>query len=344
MGSKRDREKKEARRTNAREWAAKQEQSFGATATKTPEGVEFLNLQKVETGRLKVDFMPFKASKGNPGADEGFEHFERTYFVHRIPGADGKSSPYCCLAQFSKKCPVCTFLNRPGTDKKLIQDMKSKKRHLWLVNDRPGEKKVKFKVLDTGDWNRGMGFGELMRDAIANTEGGGGFANLDGGMTASLVVKELAMEKNKYNGVTRIDFAKRDYDYPENLLDEAPCLDDMLIEPTEKSLTRLLEMGEPDEDEGPEDEDDRKVSMAAVPDDDDEDEDEDEEEDVPAKASGKKASKSPVEDDEEDEDDEDSDDDSDLEDEDDEDEPAVKKKKKVAVAAKDDDEDEDDDD
>lgn len=224
---------------SAHEWAKDEGRSFEATCIKLPEGVEFY---KLEAGLHTVDFMPYIVGDHNPKADKSYPYYMRKYQSHRIAGIDGKERPYACRSDcFGLPCPACKLLNSRDTPKELAAAIKIKYRMLWLVNDDPGNTKPKWKVLDTFQFNRGMGFGELMQDAInLLSEDVEPFA-LEGGCTARLTVKEQSMPGTKFNAVTRIDFLKRKYDYPESLLDQAPCLDDMIVDYGEEAMEALLQ-------------------------------------------------------------------------------------------------------
>lgn len=235
---------------SAQDWA-KSQASGEATAVKLPEGVEWF---KLELGTHKVDFMPY-VTTDNPQADPGFAHFVRRYSIHRVPGPDGRARPYCCLFEnWKDPCPICQYLNSGGADKETIDAMRVKTRLLFLINDRPGKTKINWKVLDTYHFNRGTGFGELLADAIqALGEGAEPFALKDG-FSVQMLIKEQTMPGVKFNAATRIDLVKRDYDYPGELLDKAPCLDEMLIHAGYKELQKVLGLskgGDGDEEEAP---------------------------------------------------------------------------------------------
>ena len=333
MATRSQREKRAERTSNARDWAKTATQGE-ATCVKLPEGVEFW---KLVPGIHKVDFMLFRAGAGNPRADEGMAHFQRSYVAHRIHAPQGVRLYACRQACFGGRCAVCTWLMRHGgaADPELVKSLRATDRNLWLINDRPGKTDVKWKVLDTGHRNRGQGFGELMADAInvLDEEVTSPFA-LKGGHKAVVTVKELTGGDFKYNGATGIVLQPRGYDYPKELLDEAPCLDEMLVDPGFDAIMELLEQGTPQADD--EDTDATRPSRNGAPKgqkkskpaaaDEDEDLDEDEEE--------------PDEDDDTEDDDEDLDEDDEDEEED---EPVASKPKKGGKGKPPVDEDEDDD-
>ena len=77
------------------------EESFTTKTIKMPEGLSFY---KVKTGVKRLDIIPFKVGKGNPFADPGTIHFERTYWVHRNVGANNDT--YCCPAKMAVGSPI----------------------------------------------------------------------------------------------------------------------------------------------------------------------------------------------------------------------------------------------
>lgn len=286
MATRREQEK---RRSKAREWAEQQSKGFEPTAVKLPDGVEFLKFTKA--GVYKVDFLPYRVGRNNPRADKGTDHFEREYEVHRIPTADG-GRLYCCREKcFRKKCAVCDWLKENGgsADPQLTKELRSKTRHLWLVNEEPGNTKAPvLKVFDSNHYNKGKGFGEQMVDVFTSLDEEVEPFVLKGGYTAKLRVIEDSFSGRKYWPVTRIDLEKHDYNYPSSLLDEAPCLDDCLVDPGYDEVMKLLTTGgvdsDDDDDDDGKDEPKRKGSArkdADADDDDDDKEDEDEDHDDP---------------------------------------------------------------
>lgn len=245
--NRREKEKQKTRRMNAAGWAKQQEQGRGeSTAVRLPPGTEFY---KLEAGLHRVDFMPFIAGEFNKRADKGMPHFEREFDIHWVPGPDGKNRPYCCLwSCWKEPCPVCKWCNENAkstnpTDAELAKSMRAKTRHLWLVNDKPGNADNPLKVLETNHYNKGKGFGEQIGEAIGTVRGGDTFGELEGGITTQLKVVEDTYPGGKYLLVSRIDFIERDYDYPEEVLDKAPCLDDCLMRLSYKELDKVLRLG-----------------------------------------------------------------------------------------------------
>ena len=170
MASRSERESRERRRTSAADWAQQQASGgFDATDVRIPEGMENY---KFEEGMQAFDVMPFLAGKQNRRADEGFEHFEVEFDIHKIPRPDGKESWFCCLWECRKEpCPACKIRNNRDTAKELSDQLRLQRRHLFIVNDKPGDSKNKLKLLNAVRWNRKLGFGEQLIVAVGASRG-----------------------------------------------------------------------------------------------------------------------------------------------------------------------------
>lgn len=294
MGTRREESKKQARRTSAKTWAEEKDKGFEPTCIKLPKGMEFFKLDKV--GEIVVDFMPFLAGAHNRYADQGIDHYHAYYESHRVPTANG-TWPYTCRGFFGEKCAVCDWIKKYGMDsghKKVAGEMKAKTRILWLVNDKPGDEDNPLKVFDSNDWAKGLGFGEQMKRAVGKTTRRDDVEDvftLKGGYSAELeVAQQPGWEGGKpYNAVVRIDLVKRKYDYPKSMLANAPCLDDMIVDPGYESVKKILAGGnsEEEEEEAPKG---RSTSRGVTV--------EEEKEEMP-KAKSKKSREEPEEDDEE---------------------------------------------
>ena len=198
-------------------------------------GSTYLNLSKDTPqfelkGKVLLDFLPYEVGKGNPFADPGSFHYERTFWVHKGIGPDGRA--YCCPREMSRgrlPCPICEkrqeLRDDPNADEKLIDALKPKRRQL-------------FKIIDTNNRSKGVQvwdfsyhmFGELLVEYLTdenNAEKLKDWCEFEGGMSLRLGTKEKKFNGRPYYEVTRIEFEdrRRDYD-PNKMLTEGPCLDD----------------------------------------------------------------------------------------------------------------------
>jgi hypothetical protein len=285
-----------------------------------------VTLFKPKAGVMLLDIIPYIVGKGNPWAEPGNLHYERTYYSHRGIGANQDS--YLCARMSSKqRCPVCEhrlalLKSADGDEEKeaAAKDLSPKQRQLFnVINLKEPDKGVQL-------WDISYHlFGRLLDLRIRDSDEDDGwekFFFLEDGFTLKVGFGEKSFAGNSFVEAETIDFKPRKEQYDDEILEDTHCLDKLLVqEPYDDLKKVLLQTADEDEDE---DEDTlpkkkRRVGSTAEEDYEEDDEDEDEEA-LPKKK------KKPVADDEDDwEEDE---------------EPAPKKKKPVD----DDDEDEEDED
>lgn len=332
-----ERQQRKLKYTSARTRAEKHTQGgFSATYLRMPEKMKSF---RPKAGTYFLDIMPYKVGEGNPSAEPGMVHYERTYFLHPRVAADG--SPYLCPRLTSKSpCPICErrqVLSRSDdpTNEELVKDMAPKERQLFAV--------INLKEPDKGIqlWDVSYHlFGKLLDARIRNSDEEDGwdtFFALEGGLTLKVTFKEESFGGRTFVAAETIDFRARKEDYDEDTLAMVPCLDELLIETSYKELKAVV-LDTAEDEEEPEDDEEpvpkKKAKPAPEPEDDEDEEDEDEdpeEEEDEDEAPPKKKSKAPVEDEE------------DAEDADEDEEPAPKKSKKSAPAEDEDDFDDFDD-
>jgi hypothetical protein len=365
--SKKDRA--ERRYTSARKRAETHTTGFANTCIRVPDGVSMF---KPKAGTMLLDILPFKVGKGNPWADEGALHWERTYHVHRNVGANNEMR-VCPRMTAKGRCPICEHRakllkkNDEGNED-LIKDLSPKERQLFnVINLKEPDKGVQL-----WDFSYHL-FGKALDARLRNADEDDGwdkFFFLEDGLTLKIGFAEESMGGRTFLTAETIDFKTRKEDYEDDILEQVHCLDDLLIVPEYDALKKaFLETDEDEEEE--EDEDEKPVKRGTKPapkkdedeeeeedEDEEEEEDEDEEEDEkPAKGKAKskkdededddwdtdrksKKSKDDEDDEDEEEDDEEPEDEDDTPDvEEDEDEKSAKKKGK---SKKDEDDDFDD--
>ncbi len=338
---KKDKRKKRSTAETAKRRAETHKTGFDNTAFELPEDVKLYSLKSEKGARL--DIIPYEVGEGNPYADQGGLHYERTYFVHRNIGVDQTS--YICLSKTcGEKCPICEFRSKlakdPDADEDLIKDLAPKERQL-------------FNVIDTKDKSKGVQiweisyhlFGKPLDREIKNSDEDDGyekFAELKNGFTLKLGVEESHAGKASWFEVVTINFKSRKEDYDEEILEQTTCLDEILIIKDYDELKEIFLQTTDTDDEDEEEEKPskkKKSSKKKKDEDDDEDladnEDEDEEdEDDEENDTDKDSDEDEDEWDDSDEDstdeneDDEEDEDNSDEDDDDEDEKPAKKKKK----------------
>jgi len=335
----------ERRYTSARERADKQ-QTGASPYLKLPDGVQ---TYKPKSGTALLDILPFTAGKGNPWADEGALHWERTFHIHQNVGANNERM-ICPRLTAKKKCYICEYrakLAKEDEDdnEETIKALAPKERQLFNLNNRKDTEKG-FQIWDFSAHLFGRDLNARLRNADED-DGWENFFHAEGGLTLKVGFEDDTYAGRSFVRCASIDFKPRKEDYDEEeVLEKTLCLDDLLVIPTyEETKKALLETDEDDDDEDDEPKSKKKSKAARGKskdededdaDEEDEDEDDEDEDDEPkSKKSKSKKSKDADEDDE----DEDAD-----EDEDEDDEPKSKKSKKKSKSEKDDFEDFDEDD
>lgn len=286
--------------SSARELADTKSSGFGGAHLKVPEGVK---LFKPKAGVMLLDILPFPAGEGNPHADEGIMHWERTYFLHRGIGANSDSF-VCPRLTFKERCPICEhrqkLLKESADDnEELIKDLAAKERQLFnVVNRREPDAGVQL-------WDISYHlFGRLLIARIRDSDEEDGwdeFFHLESGQGLTLKVGfvEESYAGRAYCKAETIDFKPRKEDYDDDVIADIRVLDDLLVVPDYDSLKKtFLQMADegggasakrkkapPVEDDDDEDEAPpaRKKKAPPVDEDDGWDDLDDEEEQKPAK-------------------------------------------------------------
>lgn len=236
-------------------WAETQNFGTSSGSLRLPEGVQFFTTKKA--GVYKIDVVPYVVKRGNPAADPGYIHPERTYFVHNNIGPD--ETTYCCLKSFNKKCPICEWIGQHRNDEgtKAVRDqIKQKVRQLWNVIDRTDHKKV-IQVWDCSY----HAFGKQLKEKVeAKPSKYQGFYLPEGGMSI-----DVKMAEDKFPGggsfinAKNIEMEEREESL-EDYVDKAVCLDDVLVELSYDRLAKIFHQEQdvdlPDEEEEEEEEED----------------------------------------------------------------------------------------
>ena len=210
-------------RVSARKW--REEVRGGSNYLKVPEGVKRF---EGKPGTYRLDFMSFLAGKGNPRAEPGEPHIERTFFVHQNIGAN-QDWHLCPARTYKEKCPVCQYRAKlsadPEADETLIKSLAAKERQLWLLKDLTNDPDGLFL------WEVSYHlFGRQLKDKINSSDEEDGydfFADPTEGMTMRLALQQS--DAGKWTEVGDIEFRPRKKQYDSDIVDEMPCLDEMLV-------------------------------------------------------------------------------------------------------------------
>lgn len=277
MAGKKEQARRKHEYTSSRERAVTHTSGFESTTLKRPKDMEFFSPKEPKAYRF--DILPYLVKKGkdqkggNPYGKTGSLHYERTFFTHRGIGAANKS--YVCLQSFGKRCPVCearaAMQRDRNADASLVKDLKPKERQLFLLIDRTTQtEEAKGMKLYESSYHT---FGTLLDEVIEKADEDDrdkydSFFHLEGGSTLKVSYKEESMGTTKFMAASIIEFKLRKSDLPEDLIDKAPCLDDLLIELPYDKLKAIYE--NTDEDDNEEDEDKEPVEKDTESEDDEE--------------------------------------------------------------------------
>lgn len=313
--TKRQRSRKEVRRASASKRAEKQRGGVRPYLN-LPSNVTLFDFEK--EGSKKIDIIEYVVGKGNPEADKGDRYFERTFYVHKGIGPDNETH-LCPKKTFGKPCPVCkhrTKMGRdPDADDDTTDELKPKERQLFVVMQ-PKKKKAGIQILDKSYHLFGKELDLAIRKAKKKhgEEAADKFASPDEGMSVLCEVEEKSYKKANYTNVKMAKLVERDEQYDEDLIEQVPCLDKLLVETPYEELKQLFDQSGDDADDDDDEDDDSDSG------DDDDDSDDDDGDDDDENSDDADDDDDDMEDDETDEDKEDDSDDDDDDDDDDGDE------------------------
>lgn len=227
--------------SSMRDLLAKEQVGAAASYLELPKDTQ---LFKLKPGIMYIDIIPFIAGKDNPNASEGMKHWERTFFVHNGIGVDN-SKVLCAAKTFGEKCPICEFreanASKAARDEDVYEQIKAlepKKRQLFNVID--------TKAPDKGIqiWNESYHlFGKDLYSEVRNADERDHwdeFYYLKNGWTLKIGVEERSYNRRSFSAVDTIHFRERDKDYPDEMSEDAPCLDECLIVPDYDDLKKTF--------------------------------------------------------------------------------------------------------
>lgn len=229
-----------------------------------PRGV---NVFKEEPGSIvKLDFLLYtvkdkKHLDRDPeigSALVGNLWYKKPFWLHRNIGTNNEA--VVCPTTIGKPCPVCEYRKRrkkEGADDIEIKALKTSLRNLYIVVPR-GHKNYEEKphIWDISYYL----FQDYLEDEMELDEDKQFFANYNElGKTLKIRFSEENFMGNKFAKTARIDFLDRDKPIDDELIDNVPDLDSVLIiHPYEKIENMLFDVPNEDEYEDDEDEDEEE--------------------------------------------------------------------------------------
>jgi len=233
----------ERRYTDARARAEQQSSRAFSACLRIPEGVSMF---KPKAGTMYIDILPYVVGKGNPYADPGSLHWERTYYAHRSIGGN-QDTIVCPRMTLRQPCPICEYRaelmkNGGEENEQLIRDLAPKQRQL-------------FNIIDLKDPDRGVQiwdvsyhlFGRLLDARIRNSdeeEGWERFFHLEDGFSLRVGFTEKTFGSFNYLEAESIDFKPRKQAYGEEILEKVVCLDDVFVHLSYDQIKDMFYQGE----------------------------------------------------------------------------------------------------
>jgi hypothetical protein len=219
-----------------------------------PKGVKVFNIPEgVKT--VALDFLPYevkdpKHPESDPTSDvaqPGSLWYRRPFKIHRNVGSTNDA--VVCLTSIGKKCPICEYQNKrfkEGAEKEELTALRAKSRSLYVVV--PLDSKKHEEVPHIWDMADSL-FQDTLIEELQENEENEDFFALEGGATAEVRVRWESLGGHSYPEARSISFEARD-DYEESILEEVPCLDEVLkVLPYDELSAKFFDL--PEEGEGP---------------------------------------------------------------------------------------------
>jgi len=222
-----------------------------------PKGVNIFNPDP--GSKITLDLLPYLVTDPHhPDRDEEYEiaiegsqWYKRPFKMHRNVGVD--DDRVVCPTSFGKKCPICEYMKKQiaeGADKEDTKPLRPKRRNLYIVV--PLGSRKHDEEVHIWDMSQHL-FQTLLNDELEEDERYGVFPELENGLSLKIRFDTSTVGSSKeFAEASRIDFIERDQQYEEDMIDELPNLDEVLVVLSYKELEKkFFEM---DDDENPDDE------------------------------------------------------------------------------------------
>lgn len=201
-----------------------------------PEDAEFFKEKK---GKFLIDIIPYEVTRpGHPDEVEpGDIWYKRPFFVHFGIGTAEKA--YICPRSVGQKCPICEYRERLMKEdfdehKDVIDALKPRVRVLYNVrvlnSSKYEEDKVYLWQIAFANFQK-----QLNTEIREGEEEWADFPDPEVGYTLKVRFVEESFQGRKFLQADRIDFIERDEPIPDEILEQAYPLDDILkVLPYEK--------------------------------------------------------------------------------------------------------------
>jgi hypothetical protein len=191
-----------------------------------------INFWKCSEDDHEIYIVPFVTGKQHPTKKEGHTGINVMPFVHRGIGVNEDS--YICINRtYGERCPICEYQKelRESTDndveEKTIKALTPTRRAIYNIVclDTPKETAKGVQVWDVSSWL----FTEPLDELAEKKKGGGKVLYADD--TVGKIISFRKKGSKRSTEYTAFEFKDRD-PIPDEILESAPCLDELLHKPT----------------------------------------------------------------------------------------------------------------
>lgn len=224
---------------------ARRQKSAGASYgyLNLPKGVSVYTAEP--GGKARFDIMPYKVTDGkHPDRDDelgiamqGELWYKRPFRTHRNIGASDDT--VVCLTSVGKRCPICEYRAlqiKDGADKDITDALKPSLRNLYVII--PKDDKKREEIPHIWDISQYL-FQNLLTDELEENEDYEVFPDLEEGLTLRVRFDSTTIGSGKpFAEANRIDFEERKKAYKEDILEDIPNLDDILVIMSAEALER----------------------------------------------------------------------------------------------------------
>jgi len=182
-------------------------------------------------GEHLIDIIPYVAGKFDPNRPEGKNAYFLDIYVHKRIGA-GNDQFVCPSRNYKKRCPICEEMKRladKGVEWDEYKSDAATRMNIYNIVDLEDRETIKKGVQV---WAIANYFMEDKLRAISKNRKTGepiyyASPKAETGRSIAFEIKKKGKDKTEYLGHS---FEKRDEDIPADVLDQAVCLDEVIIQ------------------------------------------------------------------------------------------------------------------
>jgi hypothetical protein len=249
----------------SREWRKNKGSGGSNYLNALPDGIEFF---KPKGGKkYTFDILPYVVK--NPELHPAHEAINEDglfwclpYRLHKNVGPNDLL--VVCPKSVGRACCICDeraeIYNDPDRDDDEAKPLNSSARTLFAIKMLKGPEKGNIMIMDISDFCFMEALEEELDDLPEEYED---FACLEDGFSLEVRFKEESFGTIKFAKASKVSFIERKKDYDESILDEVPCLDDLITWPTSEKMEKLFYGADPEETNDDDDEDEKPKNKKA---------------------------------------------------------------------------------